>query len=551
MADKRSWLVASGCFAGLVVSSFLICSHAQSQQAGGTQFPAPLSSTLPFDVNEAKVHDLVHKNDLLSAHREFDTLAWQAFIALNWPADENGKPSKTLPLSNTEAPRVWEFWRPANTIFLEEGSAPKPWSNTVQKNANYFWKAAWRQHTTQASNLEAFSGPLIDQNGKWVRYQMRVNKEEFDYIVKNELYSQDGQAKFSHQEADNQVDLPVNDGSTSHGAIEIKLAWKELGSNDDPSRFLTREIDSELSEPTKDGKLPTRKFKAGLVGMHISMRTKSSPEWIWATFEQVDNVRQNKDVHGHLTHANFTDPNNKTAKVNKLPETNATTDPTSGGLVPAKGVQADKWIESLTKTPIQLARIQIPTQLGLNPLDEKLSEVTKALNAQVQALLQKDGSVLQNYELIDAQWPVHPNALAFVGGKGSAPMSITHKTPGDIIPVFLVNTTMESYFQVGKQAASSLEQDDRLESGVIDSTSVIGSESCVGCHYSSGITQGFKIDMETGREVVDKNGYPTAVYGENNHFGKTGGANFSWMLQLEPKARKRDIHSANVIVKEQ
>src|SRR2546423_451334 len=135
MTDKRSWLVASGCLAGFVASSFLICSHAQSQQTVCTQlsnvnqFPAPLSSMLPFDVNEAKILDLVHKNALLSAHSEFDTLAWQAFIALNWPADGDGRPSKALPLSNTEAPRVWEFWRPADTIFKKEGQAPEPWSN--------------------------------------------------------------------------------------------------------------------------------------------------------------------------------------------------------------------------------------------------------------------------------------------------------------------------------------------------------------------------------------------------------------------------------------
>src|SRR6202041_128549 len=116
---------------------------------------------------------------------------------------------------------------------------------------------------------------------------------------------------FSQKETHNQVELPINLGTKRHGAIEIKLAWKELGPGDDPRRFYTRELTSEVSEPPdangqpQSGKPP---FKAGLVGMHISLRTESSPEWIWATFEQIDNVRQNPLEHGGMSHANFTNP---------------------------------------------------------------------------------------------------------------------------------------------------------------------------------------------------------------------------------------------------
>jgi hypothetical protein len=70
----------------------------------------------------------------------------------------------------------------------------------------------------------------------------------------------------------------------------------------------------------------------------------------------------------------------------------------------------------------------------------------------------------------------------------------------------------------------------------------------VGCHYSSGIATGYKRDIATGKIIVDKNGFPAIVTGENNHFGKTGSASFSWMLQLEPKVKPRDIHDPGVIV---
>jgi hypothetical protein len=365
-----------------------------------------------------------------------------------------------------------------------------------------------------------------------VRYEVLVNHEEFDYLVKNELYNLEGQEAFSKKADDNDVLFPISDAvKKTRGAIEIKLAWKELGANDDRSRFYVTRIKAKLAEPLAPGQIepPTREFHAGLVGMHIAMRTKSSPEWIWATFEQIDNVRQNYDSSGKAVHPNFYDPNHF-VPLNQLPPKNAILDSSGLPLKAGPSDTATTWIESLTRTPVQLARIPIPTQGSLNPLDDELARGAAELNRQVQGILGKLNSPFRYYELIGTQWPVHPNAPAFAGGDGSAPESITHKTPGDVVPVFLVNTTMESYFEKGLQQAGPLEQDDRLPNGAdsIDKTMVYGSESCVGCHYSAGICIGFK----TG-----DGGTRTPIFGENNHFGKTGGANFSWLLQIEAHSK--------------
>jgi mono/diheme cytochrome c family protein len=272
--------------------------------------------------------------------------------------------------------------------------------------------------------------------------------------------------------------------------------------------------------------------------MHIAMRTRSSPEWIWATFEQIDNERANKLPDGKLSHPNFFNPA-LDVPVNVLPPQNAVIDPGTGSPEPepAGPPKATTWIESLTTRPVQVQRVVVPTQGTLNPLDEKIAQSTAALNAQVQADLAKAGSVFRYYELIGTQWPVHPNAPAFAGGEGSAPESITHKTPGDMVPVFLVNTTMETYFQKGHQPAGPLEQDDRLANGAppIDSTMVTGTESCVGCHYSAGVAVGFKRN-DDGSLKADANGRKIPIYGENGHFGKTGNAAFSWLLQIEAQA---------------
>jgi hypothetical protein len=479
-------------------------------------------------VDVQKVQTLDAAGKIVEAQREFDTLAWQAFIALNWPANDQGAPDESKTLADTGSPRVWQSWRLASTIFLPNGEKPQPWGTTgtaLGTPSLYRTKAAWRQHTTSADeNFEAFSGPLVDQNGKWVRYEVLVDREEFDYLLDNELYSQDGQMAFSQRPAGNQTDFPVNQGTTRHGAIEIKLAWKELGANDDRNRFYTTKVKVTTAEQTPQEKT----IEVGLVGMHIAMHTLSSPEWIWATFEQVDNAPDSTDTAGLAKrHTFFNPPPPAAGKANILPPTNATLPDGS-----------KSWYESLTTVPVQVERIAVPTQGQLNPLDEPIRQSTRDFNAIVQGLLKNINSVFQYYELIGTQWPVHPNAPAFAGGAGSAPESITHKTPGDMVPVFLVNTTMETYFQKGMQPAGPLEQDDRLADGSppIDTTPVTGTESCVGCHYSAGICIGFKKKPD-GSYLLDSSGQRIPIYGENGHFGKTGNANFSWLLQIEAKSK--------------
>jgi hypothetical protein len=496
---------------------------------------------MPYDVDVRRVRHLDAHGAIREAQREFDIFAWQTFLALNWPAAPDGRPDETLTLADANGLRVWSGWRRATSIFLPDGGKPQPWTGLPEPTPTLFRsKAAWRAHPTSANeNFQAFTGPLVDQNGRWVRYEVLVDREEFEYLYDNALYNLEGQIAFSQRPTGNEVSFPVDDAERGqHGATEIKLAWKELDpKKDDKSRFFVARVKISPAEPLKQGQteVPAREVDAGLVGMHIAVRTRSSPEWIWATFEQIDNTRVNLDANGHAVRPNFFDPTRPSLPVNVLPPKNAILDPTTGAPKPAGGQTPTTWIESLTKTPTQVKRIDVPPQGSLNPLDKTLADDAAELNAEVQGRLKTLGSVFQYYELIDTQWPVHPNAPAFAGGGGSAPESITHKVPGDVVPVFLVNTTMETYFMKGQQPAGALEQDDRLASTAptIDETSVIGTESCVGCHYSSGIGLAFKKNAD-GTDMLDpvtKQKVP--IFGENSHFGKTGNANFSWLLQIE------------------
>jgi hypothetical protein len=122
-----------------------------------------------------------------------------------------------------------------------------------------------------------------------------------------------------------------------------------------------------------------------------------------------------------------------------------------------------------------------------------------------------------------------------------------------VVPVYLVNTTMESYFQAGLQPAGPLEEDDRLPAGFFadapaervtpDRTPVFGTESCVGCHFSAGAVVAFKRD-QNGALLRDASGAKVPIYGKNASFGQTGNAGYFWQLQLKARSREAPVPPA-------
>jgi hypothetical protein len=118
---------------------------------------------------------------------------------------------------------------------------------------------------------QAFSGPIIDQNGNFVFYEILIDKHELDYICQNTLYSIAGQQKFA--EMHEAVDLPSGvDTEDASGAFELKLAWKILTPSDDASRYLTAQAKFPSTSTGAAPALSAATIPIGPVGMLIAHR---------------------------------------------------------------------------------------------------------------------------------------------------------------------------------------------------------------------------------------------------------------------------------------
>lgn len=451
--------------------------------------------------------------------RLFDLFSWQAFIALNWPLDAQNNPQSKL--TDPGIPQ-WLNFHESLQVFRPDGSAPVETTPRMCAINSSGMRELYASSSVFSNTVDkdiadevnqAFTSPLYDQNGQEVRYEVFLNDEEYNYIVENKLYNLDGQIAFSQNHQP--VNFPPGDFTIGKsGVMEVKLAWKELDPKRDiPSRFYTQTVllpDLDKNgEPIldKNGNFKRcQKQQVGLVGMHISTKTKSSPQWIWATFEHVDNLNANdlKKVDGKPLYALFHDYSaaGETLPVNVPP---ISRDPNTGKPDP----------NGILKTQVSRP-VPIP-------------KAKQALNQSMEMLLAISGSPLQYYELIDTQWPTAPypdnsGYTAIAGGPwaNNLPEAITRKSTGSPTPVYLTNSIMETYLQNGNQEAHFQENGFPF-----NSTPVFGTESCMACHLAAGIATGY-VEKAENLGTVQK--VPI--------FGGDLTADFSWLPQLKAKWAK-------------
>ena len=121
-----------------------------------------------------------------------------------------------------------------------------------------------------------------------MRYEGRINQIQYDQVRNNRWYDK---ATVDAAIAD-AVAAQINAGiSPQQGiefdtkAMEIKVSWRILTDQDDHDRYYVRK--ALISD--EDGYNYTT-ATVGMVGFHVMQKTAIFPQWIWSTFEHVDNV---------------------------------------------------------------------------------------------------------------------------------------------------------------------------------------------------------------------------------------------------------------------
>ena len=283
-----------------------------------------LSSVIPRDVTG------IHPNQV-----DFDTFAWQLFVALNWPT-RDGKVDRTKIIGESpNAPRVWELYADPVNIFKDNDVDPGVLRLSVPKDSKLLYMVRKRVERISGSQDEqaASAWPLIDQNKNFALYEVRLNDIETSYIVSQGLTTPAGIQNYKKP-----ILFPT-------GSIEVKASWRFFPENtprEVMARYHTRKALIAISkDQSSTGSAFQLEGTVGLAGFHIVCKTPSQRKWVWATFEQVDNYEiYYKPLPGlkpAFSSGTSTDPNRQpTPKPSNGTYLWSPKPPTAGGYAPSE-----------------------------------------------------------------------------------------------------------------------------------------------------------------------------------------------------------------------
>ncbi len=414
------------------------------------------SYCLPADV----CNPTMQNNAWAPGQASLDNLAWQLFIALNWPADANqpGYPdvSKKLgdadPAGSGHAKAVWLDYPSPEDLF----AVPSPCGTSALSMTSKLSDAFLSKQPPLGAlgplggSLEAGGGVLVDQNHHVVYEEIRENRTMWEFIVNQNDYWMTGSSLAALQQSltRNYNDPPgqtpggfpaaiVTDNSIPGdiGAMEVKAAWKQLTPDEVASgTYYTRTFTLYDASAPADQQCTPRSM--GLIGMHIEYMPAlfGNPEWIWATFEHKLNV-PTAGVNDGATQFSLYNPNCTPVKTEQECATYDRTKDSPADFQCCPNLALYGSSSTLPPNPADIAPNQVtrdrnPSTSTILPTDctgEYISAITKYFGA---------SNVFQNYFLVSTQWPLRGASTNF---PFYAPAFAAN------FPCTLRNTTLETF----------------------------------------------------------------------------------------------------------
>lgn len=363
----------------------------------------------------------------------------------SWPTTEQVYPSSGQPLCSG-APLG-----SALTPFIrQDGAAIK----ALRAQA----KSKLTGAATVGPPVEATGEPLVDRDGRYIQFEMRVNPTLCATVAACQLQIQAcGTAAVAASPAfrwPSGVSPSPTPGSGTPGAAEIKLAWRVMETcnlPDSPSPCTPTDLSEffwigPVYVDTLGPKwLGPAKVTLGLVGFHLMQKTPTRPEFMWATWEHVSNdpvcPGSDNSVCQDPSHAsngvstpsgwNLFDPAVKPPPLLNTPP--QCPDPTLSTTTTQANCLNQPYYSSTTPQTQPATEVCRLAPCGGGDEDD-IADLNEAIRAKL------GSNVWANYFFVGSVW-----------GKKPAPTG-----PGDSVgSPWLANTTMETYFQA--TSASTLQ----------------------------------------------------------------------------------------------
>ena len=437
-----AWMVITALFICLCVMS---CTPrlGHSQAAANDSCDCYSSSILysvPVYFNNRVPGDLQAFNNQSQA----DCFAWQEFVTLNASTDAShgfGDPGDLTPVQ-------WETYMPRDVLFQPNGAHPPEWGTLVSekyaekfKSQRLLMKPGKTKLLTFTSKFDGtdtlddldfgqaapFNAPnwLGAQNGTNVWYEIMLNKDYYDFVVQKGYYN----AVVQHDsvKAGQPLNFPQGQFNGVTGAIELKAAWMEV---DNPSskKWNRYKLSEATVQDATTGQL--RNTIVALVGLHILHKTSNQPTWVWATFEQIDNVNDNgtQPPYGY----NFYNASCEKQKVSIKTKTGKDT---TVIVTCTPNTSPPYYLSQGKACPIQITRINAIDQADAAPIN-------KRMQSNIQQFY--PNSVWQFYQLIDVIWSQSLQADPTTPIPSPRKINTSSMLSGAAI---VANSTLESYVQ--------------------------------------------------------------------------------------------------------
>ena len=296
-----------------------------------------------------------------------------------------------------------------------DGTAPSiAWNNLDENNE------------IGLATLYAGVAPGQTDTSQQILYLVKANRQEYIYVKSNGWYGDrdlNGPPYPATKKYITTLKTLPPPGSSDlvslpNGTIEIKAGWRRLSEQEIKSgRFYVapvRYYEKQLPDRTYEGQPGLPKYSCyrqdnwGLVALHVIQKTPSAPYFIYATFEQADNILDEEghpveDASGNLIASQQADPFDPNIESkDATPDTIQRFCPLEANSDPKKRLY---YQNNSKRVAVTQGRISVNERL--HPIPPTIIEVNGAAHRAIEAYNQIHkipSSPWQYYKLVNVQW---------------------------------------------------------------------------------------------------------------------------------------------------